>query len=257
MIKLTWKNEEIEYLKNNFLSLSYKDISKQLGRSPNAVRIKSFRLGIGKLKSRIDIKLSEEEHQIILGGLLGDLYCRISGSCKNAQIEGAHCKKQEPYLLWKVSKLKNLSFSFRRTNLGYLFFESRRYPCLNYYCHLFYKTGKKKINVFILNKLNRLGLAIWYMDDGSYNKRYKYCRLHTNGFTYDENLIIKKWFEEKWGIYSKINSCKQPKKYPGRIWYYLNFNSTETRKLIGLVEDYVHPSMEYKIGINKEGIKNG
>jgi len=248
VIFLRWTKEEVQILKEDFLKKSDIHLSKILSRSPNSIRIKAFRSGISKLKYRNNIKLLDSENQILLGSLLGDLYCRIKKTCKNAQIEGAHCKKQEQYLLWKISMLRSLSFNLRRTNLGYLFFESRIYPCLNYYCNLFYRNGKKEVNRVILEKVNELGLAIWYMDDGSYKKRYKRCSLHTNGFTYDENLIIKTWFESRWNIYPKIYFHKEPKRYPGRVWYYLEFDVIETKKLMKVIKDHIHPSMKYKIG---------
>ena len=244
-----WTKEEISTLKRDYLEKGELHLSILLNKSPNAIRIKAFRVGLSKLALRENIKLIDSEEQIILGGLLGDLYCRIKRSCKNAQIEGAHSKKQEPYLLWKIKMLPSLSFNLRRTKLGYLFFESRTYPCLNEYYNLFYKEGKKKITQSILKKINQIGLAIWYMDDGSYAKRDRRCSLHTNGFTYDENLIIKEWFELRWNLFPKIYSHKEPKRYPGKVWYFLNFNTIETKKLLNLIKDYIHPSMKYKLGV--------
>ena len=86
------------------------------------------------------------------------------------------------------------------------------------------------------------------MDDGSYNKRDKNCSIYTNGFSYKENILISKWFEKRWNIYPKIYKVKKVD-YPGKIWYYLNFNVNETEKLIRLIKVYIHPCMKYKIGI--------
>src|SRR3989344_4389757 len=116
-----WTKEEISTLKRDYLEKGELHLSILLNKSPNAIRIKAFRVGLSKLALRENIKLIDSEEQIILGGLLGDLYCRIKRSCKNAQIEGAHSKKQEPYLLWKIKMLPSLSFNLRRTKLGYLF----------------------------------------------------------------------------------------------------------------------------------------
>lgn len=247
---MRWTKNDTQLLKEEYLKKGEYVLSKIINKSPNAIRIKAFRLKISKLSYRKKIKLLPEEKQVILGGLLGDLYCRIKKTCKNAQIEGAHCKKQEPYLLWKLDVLKNLSFNLRRTKTGYLFFESKTYPCLNYYHKLFYKNGKKEINNQILKEVGKLGLAIWYMDDGSYKKRDKLCKLHTNGFSYKENLILKNWFEEKWGISTKIYTHKDLKRYPDKEWYYLSFNSKGSKKLLGIIENYIHPCMKYKLGVN-------
>lgn len=243
-----WNNNEIEVLKSNYILEGDNNLPNLLGKSPNAIRIKASRLGISKFGYKANITLSSLEEQVILGGLMGDLYCRIREKNKNAQIQGAHCKKQEDYLLWKVNILKSLSFSFRRNKAGYLFFDSKNYPCLNEYYHLFYKNGKKTITEEVLNKIETFGLAIWYMDDGSYSNRDKSSRLYTNGFTYDENLLIKKWFENRWGVFPKITIYKDEKRCPGRVRYFLTFNVRETKKLIDMIRNYIHPSMNYKIG---------
>ncbi len=254
---MRWTNNEIELLRRDYVDKGEFCLSSVLNRSPNAIRIMASRDGISKLAYRKDIKLSESEKQIILGGLFGDLYSRIKDKCKNARIEGAHCKKQEKYLLWKVNMLKSLSFNLRRNKLGYLSFESRRFPCLNYYHNLFYKNGKKEVTRQILDLVDRLGLAVWYMDDGSYKKRDRNCTLHTNGFTYAENLVIKEWFEEKWSIFPSICSNTDPKRHPGKRWHYLYFGTKEAEKFISLIKDYIHPSMLYKIGVFKKELNGG
>lgn len=246
---MRWTRLDVNLIEKEYLLKGEYYLSKIINKSPNAIRIKASRLNISKLAEREKIILSSVERQVILGSLLGDMYCRIKKTCKNAQIEGAHSKKQEPYLLWKISLLRSLLFNIRRTNLGYLFFESKVYPCLNYYHNLFYINGKKQIHRKILEKLNEFGLAIWFMDDGTYKKRDRSCCLHTNGFTYEENIVIQDWFKTKWEIYPKIYSIKNPKRYPGKIWYFLNFNVQETNKLFNLIKNYIHPSMKYKVGV--------
>ena len=249
---MLWKKEEVELLKFSYIEKEDHYLSRILERSPNAIRIKASRLGISKLKQREGIILSNDEEQVLLGSLMGDMHCRIRPWCKNAIVEEAHCKKQESYLLWKFETLKNLSFNSRRTKSGYLFLESRTYPCLNYYHELFYKDRRKTISLFVLDKIDGFGLAVWYMDDGYYNKKRKFSRLHTNCFSYDENFIIKKWFESKWKISPRIVKFRKPKEYPNKTWYYLEFGVGDTKKLFEIIKIYIHPSMKYKIGVFNE-----
>ena len=189
-----------------------------------------------------DINLSYNEKQIILGSLIGDMHCRIRK--RNPQIEEAHSRKQEGYLLWKLSQLKKLTFTLWETNIGALQFESRVYPFLNYYYKLFYGNGKKQISNEILDQLDTLGLAVWYMDDGSYNKKGNSCRIHTNGFSYKENVLIKNWFEKRWRLFPKIYSLL----LRGKRYYIINFNVKETKRFIKIVNPYIHRSMRYKVG---------
>jgi hypothetical protein len=242
VINLKWTRQEIKILKNHYLNKGEEHISNLINKSPNAIRIKATRLGVKRLNRQI--KLSSNEKQILLGSLLGDMYCRIRKMCKNAHIEESHSKKQENYLSWKIDNLKSMSFNLRETRLGTMHCESRVYPILKYYHKLFYNHGKKRVNRRILDKLSALGLAVWYMDDGSYSKRDKNSRIYTNGFSYEENVIIQKWFEEKWSFYSKVYSCLKR----GKRFYFIAFNVGETKKLIKSIGSHVHKSMKYKMG---------
>lgn len=242
-----WSQEELSFLKENYVETEVISLSHILNHTPTSIRVMACRLKLSKYKARENIKLDYEETQIILGSLLGDMYCRIHQRCKNAQIEGAHCTKQEPYLLWKVNSLKNISIHLRRGKLGQLHFESKNYPCLNYYHNLFYKKGKKKVTMEVLNQIGELGLAVWYMDDG-HHKKGKRSYLFTNGFTYKENVMIKNWFERRWDILPKIYIKKGLGDYYGTEWFYLAFSVEGTRKLINIIKNYIHPSMKYKMG---------
>ena len=245
-----WSKEEVKYLENNFSTLSDIDISKKLKKSPNAIRIKASRLNIRSASSvyRFNLQLSKIEEQVILGGLLGDLHCRITHTSKNARLEGGHTLKQKEYLMYKVNLLQKLRWYIRlgKKNDAY-FYQSRAYPCLNQYHDIFYSFGNKRVTKPLLDRLDTFGLFIWYMDDGSYSKRDNISSLYTNCFSYEEQKVIKEWFEEKWGISPHIYNAKNPKKYPGKIWYYLYFPVRETRKLHDLFINFSIPEcMKYK-----------
>jgi hypothetical protein len=42
-----------------------------------------------------------------------------------------------------------------------------------------------------------LSLAVWYQDDGSFNKQNRVVRIATMCFTYKENMVLKNYFYEK------------------------------------------------------------
>lgn len=225
------------------------DLSKQLNKSPNALRIKASRLNIKKYSSiyRSKLQLNEKEEQVIIGGLLGDLHCRKTRTSKNPRLEGGHGSRQRDYALYKIKLLKRLNWVGRNSRDGSYHYLSKSYPCLNKYYGIFYRTNKKTINENILDKINELGLLIWYMDDGSYHKRDKTTNIYTNCFTIEEQKIIKGWFEKKWGIYPKIHKTKDPKNYPDKIWYYLYFPVNETKKLHNLFHNlHIPECMKYK-----------
>jgi len=74
---------------------------------------------------------------------------------------------------------------------------SKSLPELVSYRNLFYPSGKKAVTKDILNKVNELGLTVWYCDDGSYHFTQRAVRLMTDSFSHNEQVIIQKWFKDK------------------------------------------------------------
>ena len=60
---------------------------------------------------------------------------------------------------------------------------------------------------------------------------------------------MKDWFRERYEINAHIRTYKDPKRYPGKIWYFLEFSIRNTRKLLTIFENITIPaSMAYKLG---------
>ena len=172
--------------------------------------------------------ISTELEQFVIGAILGDSHIRYTGktSRANTRIEFAHSTKQEEYIQWKYDFLKEYELAAsppRLYKIGkekeflQLRFTSKSNKIFNEYHYLFHKEGKKKITRKILNKLQPLGLAIWYMDDGNLSLQ-KYTKkdgeqgiharrlmLNTQGFTYEEHKIIQRYFKVAWNMDVNIN----------------------------------------------------
>ena len=206
-----------------------------------------------------NITLSQDEQQIIYGGLLGDATLRK----KQNSIRFCQSVKQKEYLKWKYSffnanvseitiqqyqangKYKNdyQTISFSINNPNHIlddFYHNLRKIILD-------KDGNKKVTKDLLYKLNPLGLAIWWMDDGclSIHDGNRYGKLCTHGFTYNENIIIKEYFKEVWDIDVDIKTEKQK-------YYFCRINVHNLKKLISIIYPYVTqvPSMIYKIDLD-------
>ena len=192
--------------------------------------------------------ISLSQKQIILGGLLGD------SSINNKNVQFSQSIKQKEYLLWKAKQFNKDIKYINNT------FNEKKYPrCYFYYyiknediqfysfiCKNLYSKRRKKISLKYLNELDALSLAIWWMDDGSIclSKRNRYGKLATECFNYEEHILMKKYFKEKWNINVQIKSEKNK-------YYFLRFNVTELKKLISIIYKYVCeiPSMIYKIDL--------
>lgn len=114
--------------------------------------------------------------QVLLGSLLGDGSIDSTG-----QFYECHSVKQEAYLKLKARVLsgfspKNREYLVKSSN-GNSYQSIGMSLLKTYYLHElrqeWYPNGKKDFPVAALSKLNNLGLAIWYMDDGYWRRKTK------------------------------------------------------------------------------------
>lgn len=189
--------------------------------------------------------------QVLIGTLFGDGYVSRSGKNKTSvSFELVHSIKQKDYLLWKneflrkilVTKITECSeyHKVRKTTYNKVRLISRVNPLVSDLDKLFYKNGRKYINQQILSKLEPLGLAVWYCDDGSYEYYSKTILFCTHCFSLDEQKLIKEFFLEKWDVNTEIK--KRDK------FYYLRINRINAIKFLNIIKDYVPLSMVYKLG---------
>lgn len=204
--------------------------------------------------------LSHEEEQLIFGGLFGDSYFNK----QKGILRFSHSEKQLKYLLWKKSFFNPLDLHKISKRLypdgkyiGYSFdFVNKKNKYLdlfNYIDKYFYKNGYRKVSLTGLKKLDSLGLAVWWMDDGclSVYKGNRYGKLCTHAYNYEENILIKQYFYDRWGIETQIK-CEKNK------YYFQRFNAKALKKLISIIYKHVCevPDMIYKIDMNYKNQKS-
>lgn len=95
----------------------------------------------------------------------------------------------------------------------------------------------------ILRQLDPRGVAIWYLDDGSYNGPSKTITFHTNAFSFSENEQIAQFFQDK---YSVTPIVKERRKPDGRVHFCLYFQREEAAKLLKILAPYIDSSMVHK-----------
>jgi hypothetical protein len=193
------------------------------------------------------VLISQKEHDLIIGSLMGDASIRQRE--KNSCFRFSHSIKQKELCEFKKRILKNFNMSeFREVRrriknhfIHAIDFATKTHSLFNYYRRLFYQNNKKRITKEILNQINPKSLAIWICDDGSYDRRQGYIILCTNSYSLEEHKLIKKFFNEKFGIDPTIGF--RDKKY-----YYLRFKQEDSKKLIKLIKPFIPKCMFYKIG---------
>lgn len=203
-----------------------------------------------------EMKLSSKQRSFIIGSMLGDATMRVGIKAKNANFKIDHCLEQKEYVFWKYKILKNLvltppRLSYRTTFEGIRYkkswwFRTLRHPVLTEIYNQFYTTdsyrcGHKIVPDLLIDEMNPFVMAVWVMDDGSYNQEK--IDISTYSFTLKEIeklcSIIKKKF--------KITMLYYKDRDKG---YRIYCNKKETQKLVDLICPYIIKTMRYKIGLS-------
>ena len=189
--------------------------------------------------------LNEDQWQLAYGSVLGDGSLRKKKN-HNCQLRFGHGSAQLDYLKFKQSIVKEYAGDLKvgrdRCNLDlHAMYE------LNRLSHYKKRVGDQLIYSIpdeIVDNLNELGLAIWYMDDGTYAGHYgKWgsgkSRIYCVKFP-DKERMLKTL--SKFGLYPKLDN-------KGFV-----FDAANTLKLHQIICRFVPPCMEYKIHPKYRGL---
>lgn len=201
---------------------------------------------IEEYKSRLS--LSKRQKEILIGLLLGDGHLEKLYTSTSGRLKVEHSYKQKDYVDWLYKEFRNWVRTKPKTRKVNVWGKLRRNYRFSTYGHRilgefgkrFYE-GKKKIVPNDLEKdITPLGLAIWFMDDGSIkSKSHKGVFLNTQGFKEDSVIKLQKMLRNKFSINSTTRKDKNGKQI------YLGGRSGE--KFIALIKPYIISSMNYKI----------
>lgn len=263
-----------DLFENIYLSKSLGDAAAYFGVSESVIDAWRHHFGI---KSKLDKNLpnffTNEQHELLIGSLLGDGYLSKVIHINSHYAEG-HCVEQLDYLKYKYDILKPFSGLFG-VNHGYRiiyidknnyysdynqpveshFFNTYTSPLFTDLERKWYKRDENGNYVFkkVRSKLVRIKqlpkdlklspfiIAIWYFDDG-YNdwnaptRRSRNLTISTQSFTHDECEFLVEMLK-KFGI----THCHVNKE--NRI----NILSKSFIDFIDMVKPYVVDCMKYKV----------
>jgi hypothetical protein len=201
---------------------------------------------------------------VLIGSILiGDGHLRIQKAGKTPQLEIGHSLKQEEYLKWKCSLLKEYGFEMKIRKVIHNQ-KGKTYPALvassgvsdelTSIYNLFYKNKVKLLPKIFVGHFDELLLAILFMDDGSCKVKKKdkglisetgYIEafmIATNNFSFDEVEYLSRYLLDKFNIKANVQRDRGKPR--------LAISSIESKeKLISIVKPYLEqiPSMLYKI----------
>lgn len=204
--------------------------------------------------------MNKKDRGFLYGISLGDGCITKQDSNANYGLFIGHGPSQKGYLEHKAERLLSVfggkAVNIRRyvgfnkqTNKHYENYQLRKtHPYFNQMHKCLYPNGKKEFTRKALNYLTEEGLAYWLMDDGSgsvlKNKRGQFCGCNFRLSTYcskAEADLIAEWFSEKFDLPVSFDRDTR------NDLYSLRFTTTASKKLAGIVEPYIIPTMRYKI----------
>lgn len=207
-----------------------------LGRETNSVKAKPIK--------EENIELSKQQLDILYGTLLGD--ASIEPHWKEARVVFNQGGTQEAYFDYKCSffekflgKISKTQRYDKRTNKYYNKYQVR-FKCHKIFTQIYqelYPNGVKTVTKEWLSKITPIGLAFWFMDDGTNNGT-----LATNCFSYEECQLIREWFLNAYNIQTTIENQKNK----NGIQYLIYIKAQSKKQFYELVKPFIIPEMEYK-----------
>ena len=183
--------------------------------------------------------MNEDQFQVFIGSYLGDGHIMEVGK-NRYRLKVIHEERQRQYCQWKAD-LFHSSLRFIKEN-GY-----SKKPAFEFTTKCFSLPSsipmdcKKSCPKWVIDKLDARGIAIWYMDDGDINKSKNNIRISTCSFDLNSQKLFVKKFKE-FGIDCSIGEDKGI----DYLYYYLRFNSINSKRLLNLIGPYIHENLDYK-----------
>ncbi len=188
--------------------------------------------------------------QFILGGLLGDSSVYWGGGRKNCGFQFIHSIAQSEYFDLKIKVLGNICSEGKGFKGGFPGSKPNRRANsvinvnVSELVSLCLVNGNKTINNQWLDKINPVGLAVWYMDDGTLlsgnGKQRERAAFATNTYTQDETKLLQEMLK-RFGINTSVQCSKQSH---GNV---LTISSESSDMFFSMIAPFIIKSLQYKL----------
>lgn len=194
--------------------------------------------------------METQTRNIVAGSLLGDGWLDGISNTGKSVYRVKYNDKSIGYLEWIRDQVAELLPSEIKPIVRYSqhYFLTKSSTELGYLRKLFYPNeGKKRVPKNIAKLLdNPIGLAIWYQDDGTLDRRSKYhwnIRIATYCFPYQDCVLLTKAVKTIFNIKMSVCKCQMR----GKMYYQLYVPSKSMEKFIEIVKPYIHQDYAYKV----------
>jgi hypothetical protein len=197
------------------------------------------------------MKLSLHQKHIIYGTLWGDGWLQETGE-RNARLRLEHSAKQAAYVQWLHRELANVFQRAPTTMIRQHPLSHRRYQYRRLQSHsspffgdlrrVFYDASDRKVVPTDAARYlpSRLTLAVWYMDDGYYDRRDRSAHIYLPAYSSDNIECLVRALRERFWL-TPSWYCR-----PDRRGCQLNFTGRNREQFLTAVRPYLIPSMRYK-----------
>jgi hypothetical protein len=193
--------------------------------------------------------LTKRQEQILVGSILGDGGVYVHKTGKNASYYVKQSDPYREYLFWLFNELREFCLSKPncRSDNGQWYFHTRTAQDFTQLRETFYPRGVKVIPNNISDLLRSpLGLAVWFMDDGTLDYREKsHCSfwISTHSFSVGDCWKLVSILKSNFGIDATVyNHLIRGKRYP-RIY----IGSKGRDKFIETIKPHIIDCFKYKL----------
>lgn len=186
-----------------------------------------------------------------------DGHLMFAGGSTNACLVINMLKDNEDYVDYVISTLEEIPVGYNKTEPAIytkdgfdrkqqIRLQSRNHPIFTKIQQRIYIEGRKVVDPHMLTMMDAEMLAIMFMADGSryVDKRWANAtptyRLHLNNLSYGDLMLIKTAIKEKLNL--EVNTRKKGMKYD------LAVPNAQSGKFENIVESFILPSFQYKLG---------
>lgn len=221
---------------------SFKQIAEETGYTIHQLHDwaqKKFHLDAKKIKWNIG--LSEEQRQVVLGGLLGDGHITPLG-----RYTESHSESEKEYLEWKMQKLRSL---FPKNYTVYIKQQAKDMVIRGVACHAQNQYAlatlcnkelqslRELSRIDIIHQLDELGFAVYCLDDGcnhfrqGVRKSASYWTLGACDFAPTEAQTLLDIIQERFGIEGSWEYVKDRE----RSYISIRFNTANSKLINNLI----------------------
>lgn len=210
------------------------------------------RVGVNKYMNNREIqemkkqlRLTKRQRHILVGLLLGDGHLETQDNGRTYRLKVEHSIRQKEYVQWLYEEFKEWVpggvYIKQRGKYKSIGFTTYSHGAFRFYGQQFYSGKVKRVPGIIKKLITPLGIAIWFMDDGSRKSRKHHTyNIHTLGYKKSDLVLMQKVLSELFGIDTSLHRQKKDR---WRIYIL----SRSAKQFTLLVKKYLIPSMEYKL----------